>query len=277
MSDPVAEKVEQLKDWLRAQPSVVVGYSGGVDSAFLAAVAGQTLGARARAVVADSPSLPRRHLERARAIAAQFGFSVEVIETQELADPAYAANGPDRCYHCKSELFGRLSALARAHANGAVVLDGTNADDAHDVRPGRRAAAEQGVRSPLLTLGFTKSDIREASRRMGLPTADAPASACLASRLPQGTAVTPERLARVERAEAALETLGFRQVRVRDHGDVARIELGPDEIPRLLDPALRAETARQVRNAGFRFVALDLLGYRTGNLHRRDTPAAPAS
>jgi pyridinium-3,5-biscarboxylic acid mononucleotide sulfurtransferase len=277
MSDSVAEKVARLEDWLRAQATVVIGYSGGVDSAFLAAVAGRVLGARARAVVADSPSLPRRHLERARAIAAQFGFSIEVIETQEMEDPAYAANGPDRCYHCKSELFSRLSALARAHANGAVVLDGTNADDAHDVRPGRRAAAEQGVRSPLLELGFTKNDIREASRGLGLPTADAPASACLASRLPQGTPVTPERLARVEQAEAALEALGFRQLRVRDHGEVARIELGPDEIPRLLDGELRREAAVRVRNSGFRFVALDLLGYRTGNLHRRDAPAAPAS
>ena len=268
IADPaVRGKVSALETWLRQQAAVVVAYSGGVDSAYLAAVAGKVLGDRALAVTADSPSLARSHLERARAIAEQFALRLEIITTGEMDNPAYAANGPDRCYHCKSELFGRVMAVLRARFPDALLLDGTNADDAGDYRPGRAAAREQGVRSPLLEFGFTKSDIRIASRAMGLPTADAPASACLASRLPYGTSVTPERLAQVERAEAALMALGFRQVRVRHHGEVARIEVGPDELDRMLDPATRERALQGVTAAGYRYAALDLKGYRSGSLN----------
>lgn len=273
IADPsVRGKVSALETWLRQQAAVVVAYSGGVDSAYLAAVAGKVLGDRALAVTADSPSLARSHLERARAIAEQFALRLEIITTGEMDNPAYAANGPDRCYHCKSELFGRVMGVLRARFPDALLLDGTNADDAGDYRPGRTAAREQGVRSPLLEFGFTKADIRVASRAMGLPTADAPASACLASRLPYGTSVTPERLAQVERAEAALMALGFRQVRVRHHGEVARIEVGPDELDRMLDPATRERALQGVTAAGYRYAALDLKGYRSGSLN----PPKPA-
>lgn len=274
IADPaVREKVSALESWLREQSAIVVAYSGGVDSAYLAAVAGKVLGNKSLAVTADSASLARSHLERAREIAAQFSFSIEIISTDEMRNPGYAANGPDRCYHCKSELFGRLMDLLRARFPGALLLDGTNADDVGDYRPGRTAAREHGVRSPLLEFGFTKADIRVASRAMGLPTADAPASACLASRLPYGTSVTPERLAQVERAEAALLALGFRQVRVRHHGELARIEVGTDELDRMLDPAMRERAVQGVTGAGYRFATLDLKGYRTGSFN----PPPPAA
>lgn len=266
MNASIDQKLESLRDWLRVRGSAVIGYSGGVDSSFLAAVAAEVLGDKALAVTADSASLTRRHLEQAREIAAQFRMNHRVIVTDEMANPAYAANNPDRCYHCKTELFTRLAAIAQAEGFAAV-LDGTNVDDQGDYRPGRQAARERAVCSPLAELGFTKTEIREASRRMGLPTADHPASACLASRLPYGTAVTPEVLLRVERAEGALQDLGFRQVRVRAHGDVARIELDPAEIARFLDPAVRSDAAARVRACGFRYVTLDLLGYRTGSLN----------
>jgi uncharacterized protein len=262
----VESKIKSLHVWLRARGSVVIGFSGGVDSSFLAAVAAEVLGEKALAVTADSASLSRRHLEQAREIAAQFRMNHRIITTDEMANPAYAANNPDRCYHCKTELFTRLSAIAQAEGYAAV-LDGTNVDDQGDYRPGRQAAREHAVCSPLAELGFTKADIREASRGMGLPTADLPASACLSSRVPYGTAVTPQVLQRVERAEAAMQDLGFRQVRVRAHGDVARLELDPAEIARFLDPAVRADAAARIRACGFRYVTLDLLGYRTGSLN----------
>lgn len=270
MTPELKEKMARLDAWLEACPAAVVAYSGGTDSAFLAVAAGRRLGERAVAVLADSPSLPRRHLERARALADRFGFRMEVVRTREMDRADYAANGPDRCYHCKRELFETLNERARAAGPDAVLLDGTNADDASDYRPGRAAAREQGVHSPLLELGFTKADIRAASREWDLPTADAPASACLASRLPYGTPVTAERLAQIERAEEALTALGFRQVRVRHHGELARIEIGADEMDRMLDPRLRARALQQVTEAGYRYVALDLRGYRTGSLNPPD-------
>jgi uncharacterized protein len=246
--------------------SVVVAYSGGVDSTFLAVTAAKVLGTRALAVTADSPSMPRRRLAEACEWARRLGFMHRVISTREMDDAAYVANRPDRCFHCKREVFGRLTLLARAEGF-AVVLDGANADDRDDYRPGSEAARELGVRSPLQDLGFTKAEIRALSRAQGLPTADQPASACLASRLPYGTPLTPEALARVERAEDALADLGFRQVRVRAHDEMARIEIAPEEMRRLLDASLRQKAAEAVSACGFRYVALDLLGYRTGSLN----------
>lgn len=268
MSESIETKVEALRECLRALESAVVGYSGGVDSVFLAAIAHETLGARALAVTADSESLPRAHLAQARELAGRLGLTHRVIQTCELANPDYAANNPDRCYHCKSELFARLRAIAD-EIGFRHVCDGLNADDTGDYRPGRQAARERGVRSPLLECGFTKADVREASRRMGLPTADQPASACLSSRLPYGTTVTAAALAQVERAEAALAGLGFRHLRVRHHGDVARVELAPVEIGRMVDDRVREETVRLLKACGYRYVTLDLQGYRTGSLNER--------
>ncbi|MCX7817715.1 MAG: ATP-dependent sacrificial sulfur transferase LarE [Kiritimatiellae bacterium] len=266
MSDALTQKTEALNQWLRNAGAVVVGFSGGVDSTFLAVAAARALGARALAVTADSPSLKRADLALTKELAARFSLRHRVIRGGELENPAYTANSPDRCFHCKTDLFEKLVAIA-AEEGDAVVVDGSNADDLHDYRPGREAARRLGVRSPLAELGFTKAEVREASRRLGLPTADRPASACLASRVPYGTPVTAELLARIERAESVLLELGFRVLRVRAHGDVARIELATDEIPRMCEPTIRHAVAAKLRACGFRYVALDLDGYRTGSLN----------
>jgi len=255
-----------LVERLSALPSLVVAYSGGVDSAYLALVATRTLGARALCVTADSPSYPERHRAMAAAIARDFGLQHEVIETAELANPAYRANHADRCYHCKHELFTELTALARARGFAAVA-DGNNADDRGDYRPGRRAAREFGVISPLDEAGLAKADIRQLSLEAGLPTWDEPASACLSSRIPYFSEVTPEKLTAIERGEDALRELGFRVLRVRHHGDVARIELGRDEMARALDPDVAMAIDAALREIGFKYVALDLKGYRLGSLN----------
>jgi uncharacterized protein len=251
---------------LRALPSVVIAYSGGVDSAYLAWAAATALGTRALAVTADSPSYPERHRAMALEVAGRFQLPHEFIRTDELARPEYRANAPDRCYHCKHELYVHLTRLA-ADRGFAAVADGSNADDRGDYRPGRRAAREFGVISPLDEAGLTKDDIRALSRQAGLPTWDEPASACLSSRIPYHSEVSEEKLRAIEAAEDALRGLGFRVLRVRHHGEVARIEVAPSELPRLLAPDVAAAADAAVRRAGFRYVAVDLRGYRLGSLN----------
>jgi pyridinium-3,5-biscarboxylic acid mononucleotide sulfurtransferase len=255
-----------LETRLRSLTSVVVAYSGGVDSAYLALVATRTLGARALCVTADSPSYPARHRRMAEQVARQFVFHHEFIHTQELSRPAYRANDTDRCYHCKHELYTELTGLARARGIAAVA-DGNNADDRGDYRPGRRAAREFGVISPLDEAGLTKDDIRTLSREAGLPCWDEPASACLSSRVPYHSEVTEAKLETIERAEDIVRSLGFRVVRVRHHDDVARLELARDEMGRLLEPGVSESIDRELRALGFRYVAVDLKGYRLGSLN----------
>jgi uncharacterized protein len=266
VEDELVARERQLAGHLAAMHSVVVAFSGGADSAYLAYVAAATLGTRALAVTADSPSYPRHHRDLALAVAERCGLQHEFIHTGELERAEYRANGADRCYHCKHELYTTLTRLA-AERGFHVVVDGANADDRGDYRPGRLAAREFGVRSPLDELEFRKTDIRELSRRAGLPTWDEPASACLSSRIPYHSEVTDEKLRTIERAEAALRHLGFRVCRVRHHDAIARVEVGTDELVRILDPELRAAVVRELKALGYRHVTLDLDGYRTGSLN----------
>jgi len=259
------DKERALRDTLCSLGSVVVAYSGGVDSAYLAYVASRTLGDRATAVTADSPSYPDRHRRLAMQIARDFGLRHEIIQTHELDVAEYRANPSNRCYFCKRELYTHLSRIAAER--DAVVVDGNNADDRGDYRPGRQAAREFGVRSPLDEVELTKSEIRELSRRAGLPTWDEPASACLSSRIPYFHEVTSEKLQIIETAENALRALGFRVCRVRHHDELARIELGRDEMRRALEPELSAAIVAAVKAAGYRYVTIDLQGYRTGSLN----------
>ena len=260
------EKESRLLARLASFPSLLVALSGGADSAYLAWAAHRALGARALAVTALSPSFPAYDREQVVRLVHAAGLRDEFVTTQEVENPLYAANQPDRCYFCKDELFRVLGRLAAERAIAAVAY-GINADDSGDFRPGHRAAVEHAALSPLLDADLTKAEIRSLSRRAGLSTWDRPASACLSSRIPYGSEVTPEKLAQVERGEAALRELGFRQFRVRHHGEVARIEIAPEEMPRAMNAEMAREMARRLRAAGFLYVALDLEGYRQGALN----------
>jgi len=261
--DPIDRKLDHLVGSLRSLGRVVVAFSGGADSAFLAAVAGRHLGADAHAVTAVSPSLAGHEEADCRALAEEWALRWTPVVTREMERAAYRVNDRDRCFHCKSELMDALGPIAAAES--AVVLLGVNVDDLGDHRPGQRAAAEAGARFPLVEAGFTKDDVREASRRLGLRTWDKPAMACLASRIPYGTEVTVELLDAVGRAEAALRRLGFRQVRVRHYGETARVEVPVDELAAVLEH--RIEVVDAVRRQGYRYVTLDLEGFRSGNLN----------
>ncbi|HVC19955.1 MAG TPA: ATP-dependent sacrificial sulfur transferase LarE [Vicinamibacterales bacterium] len=262
----LAAKARTLHDLLSGLQSVLVAYSGGVDSAYLAWAATAALGDRALCVTAESPSYPEHHRQLAVQVAEVAGLRHEFIHTDELERPDYRANPANRCYFCKQELYTHLTALARARGFAAVV-DGNNADDRGDYRPGRQAAREFGVRSPLDEAGLRKAEIRELSRRAGLPTWDEPASACLSSRIPYHSEVTGEKLRRIEQAEQVLRDLGFRVCRVRHHDAVARLEIARDEMARALDPGIAAAIVRAFQAIGYSYVSLDLQGYRSGSLN----------
>jgi uncharacterized protein len=260
----VVSKLDDLKALLLPLGRTLVAYSGGVDSVLLAKVAHDTLGGRALAVIADSPSLPRRELADALSVAAEAGFPVRVIQTHEMANQQYTANPVNRCYFCKSELFDKLSEIARAEGWETIVY-GENASDAGDFRPGAQAARELRVRAPLKEAGLTKTEIRELSRTLGLPTADKPQLACLSSRIPHGEPVNAESLAMIEAAENVLRDLGFYDVRVRHHRTLARIEVGADELERFFDRPTRESVIRALQQVGYAHVTLDLQGYRRGS------------
>ncbi len=266
MSPELQTKQGVLLDRLQASRGLIVALSGGVDSSYLAWAAHQALGEEALAVTAVSPSYPRAHREMVERVVEQFGMSHRFVETREMERPDYRANGPDRCYHCKTELFVRLGEIAQAEGIGSIAY-GINTDDTTDFRPGHRAASEHDVLAPFLDAELSKSEIRALSRNADLPTADLPASACLSSRLPYGQEVTPERLRQIEQGEERLRELGFRQMRLRHHGELARIEIDTRELARALDPEMAMAISAAIKPLGFRYVSLDLEGYRMGSLN----------
>lgn len=271
MNNQLNIKHERLRATMRSLESALVAYSGGVDSALVMVVAHQELGERALACIGVSPSYPTREMRAAIKLAETMGVPYRLVDTHEHLDPGYTANLADRCYFCKTELHDHLQAIARAEGWGAI-LDGNNASDLGDYRPGMAAAREHDVRSPLLEAGITKAEVRELAQALGLPVWDKPAMACLSSRVPHGTPITPELLRQIESAEDALVDLGFSQFRVRHHGDIARIELPPDDL--LAAISRREAIVDGVRAAGYRFVALDLAGFRSGSLNGANGQAA---
>jgi len=266
VSEVARAKHLRLESLLGQLGSVVVAFSGGVDSAYLAVVATRTLGSRALAVTGDSPSYPDNHRQLARQVASDFQIAHEFVLTDELARDGYRANAGDRCFHCKTELYGTLSALALARGF-ACVVDGTNADDRGDYRPGRAAARDHAVRSPLDEVDLAKDEIRALSHALGMRTWDEPASACLSSRIPHHVEVTAPKLKQIERAESAVRALGFRVFRVRHHEQVARLEIARDEMARALEPEIAGRLVAELKAAGYQHVSLDLQGYRQGSLN----------
>jgi len=274
--DPVVlrDKEKKLFGVLRSLGRVIVAYSGGTDSAYLAWAAARELGEEALAITADSASVPESHKRDAEDFARQFGLRHEYIQTYEFDNPVYAANNPDRCFHCKDELFVRLEEVGRERGIPHIIY-GVNVDDLGDYRPGQNAAANHEVRAPLVEAGLRKAEIRELSRLAGLPTWDRPAAACLSSRIPYGTPVTVETVKTVERGEEAVKALGFRQFRVRFHGDLVRLEIAPEEMPKALTPEMAREFTSIFKDLGFHYVTLDLQGYRQGAMNEALNRTAP--
>lgn len=262
----LSSREQRLRGLLAACDSAIIAFSGGVDSAYLAWAATQVLGPSALCVTADSPSYPDHHRQLALRIARDFGLRHEFVQTSELAQPEYRANPVDRCYHCKHELYDVLSMLA-SDRGITTIMDGSNADDRSDYRPGRKAAREHGVQSPLDAADLSKADIRELSRLAGLPTWNEPASACLSSRIPYHTEVTDDKLRMIERAENALRSMGFRVCRVRHHETLARLEFGTDEIARASEPDMLAQITKELRAVGYEDILVDPRGYRMGSLN----------